>query len=237
MAKRFITTELFEDAWFMDLPSKFKLFWIYLLTKCDASGIWQVNWKIAQFYIGDNLEPAEVQRIFASRIVPIEKGKYWFIPKFVEFQYGTSLSRSNKATLNVIKSLEKYGLFDYLSKTQVIEGASKELPSSLNGAQDKDKDKDEEKEEDKAKQLWISTIGKNPNHIQLTDTIELIHKHDLKILKLSFCDWARRDKMQWNTFLINLDDAGRLKSWEEKQQSDKSLIKCKYVGEDEDKPY
>lgn len=151
MAKRFMTTELFEDAWFMDLPAKYKLFWIYLLTRCSNSGIWQVNWKLAQFYVGDNLEPVEVKRIFADRVKEFEDGKYWFIPKFIQFQYGERLSRTNPATMKVIKALEDYKLFDFLPKTKISEGASKHLQSSLQGAQDKEEDKEEEEDKDKAK--------------------------------------------------------------------------------------
>lgn len=141
MAKRFMTTELFEDAWFMDLPAKYKLFWIYLLTKCNNSGIWQVNWKLAQFYVGDNLEPVEVKRIFSDRIKEFEDGKYWFIPKFIHFQYGDKLSKSNPATRGVIKILEDYNLLEFVSKIKIHKGASKELQSTLQGVKDKDKDK------------------------------------------------------------------------------------------------
>ena len=144
-----MTTELFEDAWFMDLPAKYKLFWIYLLTKCNNSGIWQVNWKLAQFYVGDNLEPTEVKRVFADRVKEFEGGKYWFIPKFIQFQYGERLSKSNPATSGVIKSLEDFNLLEFIPKTKIYKGASKELPSPLQGAQDKDKDK--EKDKDKVK--------------------------------------------------------------------------------------
>lgn len=151
MAKRFMTTELFEDAWFMDLPAKYKLFWIYLLTRCTNAGIWQVNWKLAQFYVGDNLEPTEVKRIFNDRIKEFEEGKYWFIPKFIQFQYGDRLSKNNPATKKVIEELNKLKLFDFALKTKIYEGASKELQSTLQGAQDKDKYKYKEEDKDKVK--------------------------------------------------------------------------------------
>lgn len=52
MAKRFINTEIFSDTWFMDLPQKYKLFWMILITKCSHAGLWQVNFREASFYIG-----------------------------------------------------------------------------------------------------------------------------------------------------------------------------------------
>lgn len=146
MAKRFITTELFNDTWFMDLPNKYKLFWIYLITACDYFGVWEVNFKVATFYVGEALEPIEVERFLKDRIVKIRDGKYWFFPKFIEFQYGSELKTSNSTVKNVIKFLQKNELVKYLSNTVVFEAPSKELQSSLIGGKDKDKDKDMDKE-------------------------------------------------------------------------------------------
>lgn len=140
MAKRYYTTELFDDAWFMDLPSKYKLFWIYLLTKCNHSGIWQVNWKLAQFYCGDNLEPTEVQRMLKDRIIPLENNKYWFIPKFIEFQYGTKLNPDSSIHKGVIENIKKYNLFEFLNKIEVSERITKGLGNPLERIKDKDKD-------------------------------------------------------------------------------------------------
>ena len=63
MAKRFTDSEKWKDAWFMDLPSKYKLFWLYLLDECNHAGIWKVNFKISTFYIGEHLEYSEVKRL------------------------------------------------------------------------------------------------------------------------------------------------------------------------------
>lgn len=142
MAKRYYTTDLFDDAWFMDLPGKYKLFWIYLLTKCNHSGIWQVNWKIAQFYCGDNLEPTEVQRILKDRIVSIENNKYWFIPKFIEFQYGDRLNPDSTIHKGIIENIKKYNLFDFLDKIQISERVNKPFTKALESIKDKDIVKD-----------------------------------------------------------------------------------------------
>ncbi len=142
MAKRYYTTDLFDDAWFMDLPSKYKLFWIYLLTKCNHSGIWQVNWKLAQFYCGDNLEPTEVRRILKDRIVSIEDDKYWFIPKFIEFQYGDKLTPDSTIHRGIIENIKKYNLFDFLNKIQISERVDKPFAKPLQRVKDKYKDKD-----------------------------------------------------------------------------------------------
>ena len=145
MAKRFITTEMYKDTWFMDLSAKYKLLWLFLLTDCSHAGVWQVNYKVAEFYVGDHLEPIECERILKGRIVKFEEGKYWFIPKFIEFQYGTILSSTNKALVGVIDVLLKNDLLKHLPKVKVHQGATKELPSSLNGVKEKDKEKEFDK--------------------------------------------------------------------------------------------
>ena len=91
-----------------------------------------------------------------DRIIKIEGGKYWFIPKFIDFQYGRELRSSNTAVRSVIEVLKKYELLEYLSKTKIIEGATKELTSSLQAVKDKDKEKDKvkEKEEYPFDEFW-----------------------------------------------------------------------------------
>lgn len=133
MAKRFTDTEKWKDAWFMDLPSKYKLFWIYLLDECDNAGIWKVNFRVASFYIGEHLEVSEVKRILKDRIFFISE-EYWYITKFIKYQYKVDkeqLNPKNKAHLSVINKLKEHALF-------------KPLVSPYQGVQDKDKEKDKE---------------------------------------------------------------------------------------------
>jgi hypothetical protein len=93
MAKRFTDTNKWKDTWFQDLPNKYKLFWIYLLDECDAAGLWKPNMRLAQFQIGEPFEEVELRRVFADRIQITEEG-YWYIPKFVDFQYGQLSDKS-----------------------------------------------------------------------------------------------------------------------------------------------
>jgi hypothetical protein len=114
MAKRFTDSEKWNDAWFMDLPNKYKLFWLYLLDNCDHAGIWKVNFKVASFYIGEHLEHSEVKRILASRITPLND-EYWFIEKFIFYQYNVQkeeLKSNSKVQNSVLKILNKFGIFN-----------------------------------------------------------------------------------------------------------------------------
>jgi hypothetical protein len=150
MAKRFISNEIFEDSWFSDLPSKYKLFWVFLITKCNHTGIWEVNFRNANHYVGEHIEQNEAKRYLKERIVEIRDGRYWFIPKFVTFQYKENLSYKNNAHRQIIDNISKYDLLQYLPETIILD-TNKPLTSPSRGAQDKDKDKDKEmvKEKDK----------------------------------------------------------------------------------------
>lgn len=98
------------------------------MDNCNHAGIWQVNWPLVQFHLGDfRCDRAK----FGGRIIELRTDK-WFIPKFINFQYG-ALNPANRTHLSVMHLLEK-------------EGPSKDLISPLLGAKDKDKDKDKDKE-------------------------------------------------------------------------------------------
>jgi hypothetical protein len=185
MAKRFITTELFKDAWFMDLPNKYKLFWIFLITDCDHAGVWQVNYKTAAFYVGEHLEPGECERFLKDRIIKIVDGKYWFIPKFIDFQYGRELKYSNPAVRSVIEVLKKYQLIDYIPKTKIIEGATKELQSTLQGVKDKDKVKDKIKDENNTRftfETFWKLYDKNTGKDKCLKRWKTISDNDKKLI-------------------------------------------------------
>ena len=134
MAKRFTDNEKWKDAWFMDLPSKYKLFWLYILDDCDHSGVWKINFKVAQFMVGEHLEMSEVKRYLKDRIIEVDN-EYWFVIKFLKFQYPHGLKSNVKAQKSVINLLSKYKL---------IETVNKQLGNSYITVQDKDKDIDKD---------------------------------------------------------------------------------------------
>lgn len=131
MAKRLTATEKWDDPWFCEMSTAEKLFWIYLMDKCDHAGIWQVNWRLVKFHIP---EFEYRQETFKDRIIELSPSK-WFIPKFVGFQYLT-LNPENRAHQSVISRLQK-------------EGAYKGLASPKLGCKDMDKVKDKDKDKDK----------------------------------------------------------------------------------------
>lgn len=127
MSKRFTDSRKWDDGWFLGLNNKNKLTWLYFLDKCDHAGIYKHAFSLEKCCLGSGLRWEEISLIFGDRIYRISDDK-WFIPKFIEFQYG-ELNPANRVHLSVIDVLKK-------------EGAYKGLTSPMQGAKDKDKDKD-----------------------------------------------------------------------------------------------
>lgn len=143
MSKRFTDTEKYKKPFIRSLKGPYKLLWDYLYHDCDHSGIWIVDFDIAQIYLGSDMPVNEddALRYFnegEERVIPFSGSKKWFIPPFIDFQYG-SLNPDNRVHKSVINRLKKENLL----KTY------KGLVSPLEGCKDKDKYKDEDKDKDK----------------------------------------------------------------------------------------
>lgn len=138
MAKRFTDTEKWKKLWVQELPPEMKLLWIYLLDSCNHAGVWDKNLRLAEFQLGIKLdEDTILYQYFPNKIISLGNGNRWFIPKFIEFQYG-SLNPNNKAHNSVIQILKSYDLYD-----------GKGVVSPLQAPKDKDKVKVKDKVMDK----------------------------------------------------------------------------------------
>lgn len=130
--KRFTETNKWEDPWFRKLKPEMKLLWSWLLDSCDNAGVIDADIELASFQIGYSY-PMDTLSEFAHRVVKLPCGKF-FIPKFIEFQYG-NLSRECKAHNPIFISLEKHGLKGY--------------PKGIHTLQEKEKETDKETETEK----------------------------------------------------------------------------------------
>lgn len=133
--KRFSETTKWADPWFMDLPSKWKLLWLFLLDSCDSAGVWQPNIRLASVQIGEPFEASEAVRILSGRVGVLPSGK-WHILKFVEYQYG-ELSEACRPHQQVLSLIKTHGL----------ERVSKGYPKGIDTLQDKDKDQDKDQDQ------------------------------------------------------------------------------------------
>jgi hypothetical protein len=134
MPKRFIDTELFRKKFFRTLEAPYKLLFIYLFLDCNHAGIWIVDFDLVNFYLKD-IDEKKAYEYLGNKIYQIDNGEKWFIPSFIDFQYG-ELNSKNRAHNSVINILKKEKLWE----------DNKILTSPLEGVKDKDKDKDMDKD-------------------------------------------------------------------------------------------
>ncbi len=57
MSKRFVSTNKWKDAWYFTLSREAKQVIDYLRDNCDAAGVWDCNFHLAEFEIGFNKSP------------------------------------------------------------------------------------------------------------------------------------------------------------------------------------
>ena len=129
MAKRFTDTDKWKKDFIKGLSAEMKLIWFYITDECDISGVWQVEWDILKIRTGVDISQDFAMSVLGEKILAFDGGKKWFIPEFIDFQYG-ELKPSNRLHKAILDKLEMY--------------KNKGLTSPLQGAKDKDKDKDKE---------------------------------------------------------------------------------------------
>lgn len=135
VAKRFCSTELWEEDWFLSMPNEYRLFWFYMLAKCNHAGFFKVNLTSFKGLIDPNFTSTKALEYFNSGKdrVRIIKENLWFIEDFIVYQYGKTLNLNSKVHLSIVTELEKFDL-----KITSIRG----LINLKHGVKDKDKDKD-----------------------------------------------------------------------------------------------
>jgi len=182
MAKRFTDTNKYKKPFIRGLQGAYKIFWDYLYHECDHAGIWIVDFEIAQLYVGKDMpiKKEEALKYFNNeekRIIEIDNKQRWFIPSFIEFQYG-ELNEQNRAHNSVINILKKYNLYK----------KNKPHISPLQGGKDKDKDMDMVKDMEIDKEYfaiflnWLHYKRKRGESYKDKDSTFLAYK---KLLKLS----------------------------------------------------
>lgn len=110
MTKRFVDTELWQKEWFQTLSIKHKILLKYIFENCDCAGIWNMNFRLASFIIGEKVTLDDIKYINSTKKqFEIIDNNNIFVIDFIKFQYGV-LSYSCKPHLPVIKLLKKHGI-------------------------------------------------------------------------------------------------------------------------------
>ena len=108
MPKRYTDTDKWKKQWFRKLSPKMKLFWDYVTTSCDYCGIWDVDFEVAAFMVGQKYTQEEVMIAFEHKLMFIDEDKI-FIPSFINFQYGEKPGAS-KMHQSIKRKLDSLGL-------------------------------------------------------------------------------------------------------------------------------
>lgn len=127
--KRFTETEKWRDTWFRKLAPDSKLAFLYVVDNCDAAGVWDPDYDLANFMIGRAINWPGVLDDLGDRVSCLKNGK-WHLTRFVEFQYG-ELIEECRPHAKVLVLLKGHGI----PYTKV----SKRVSIPLRNVQDKER--------------------------------------------------------------------------------------------------
>ena len=159
MAKRFASTEIWDDPWFQDLDPKIKLVWKYLCDRCDEAGFWKVNWKQLEFQIGAKIKTEDVIKGINNSKERVKTGStYWFIIGFAEYQYGSFRTSKHAFHQRLVQKIDTLSntLSDRVSNTLQEKEEVKE--------KEEEEEKEQEKEEVKEKEGVLGIIPDELNN-------------------------------------------------------------------------
>lgn len=134
--KRFTATEKWNKPWFRKLPPKLKCFVQYFFDNCDCAGVWNTDFDLASYIIGEQITESEAIATLGDRIHVLPDGKWW-MKGFVTFQAG-ELNPRCRPHQAILATLKRHGLLT------LFEGYSKGIDTPQE--QDKEKDKEKDKE-------------------------------------------------------------------------------------------
>lgn len=139
MSKRFFDTNTWAKPWFRELSPEQKAAWFYMLTNCDAVGVWDADTKLAEFCIGAEVDWETLKASANGNIEVLDNGKWWLVD-FCRYQYG-KLSREAGSGVHksLVSLLLRHGLWERYAESGAESGADSKV-------KEKEKDKEEEKE-------------------------------------------------------------------------------------------
>ena len=178
-------TDKWKKRFLRELKPQHKLLWFYILDDCNHAGIWDVDIEVASIRVGEKLIYDMLPQEFLDKIVIFDNGDKWFIPDFIDFQYG-ELNPNSNVHKSVIALLDKYNLQGYLKGSEGVD----------NTLQDKDKDKDIVKVKAKVKRFVKPTIedifnycSERENDVDCRKFFDYYESNGWKVGKNPMKDW------------------------------------------------
>lgn len=142
MAKRFTDTDKWKDNWYLSLSNDNRLVWQWLLDNCEHSGVIKRGVVAINLNCRTSLTEEKLIEIMEGRL--IISGGYYFIPKFLKFQYSAGLNSDKPVIKSVRNRLNDLGV-ELLTSELYGNGyltIRKRLRNRCLTIKDKDKDKD-----------------------------------------------------------------------------------------------
>ena len=140
MAKRMTDTDKWKKRFVRELEPQHKLLWFYILDDCNHAGIWEVDIDVASIRVGIDLSYDNLPSLFGEKVISFDNGDKWFIPDFIEYQYG-ELNQNSNVHKSVINLLNKYNLEGYVKGSQRVESTLKDKDTDIVIVKDKSKAK------------------------------------------------------------------------------------------------
>ena len=185
MAKRMTDTDKWKKRFVRDLSPQHKLLWFYVLDDCNHAGIWEVDIEVASIRVGYELVYDMLPESFLDKIVIFDNGDKWFIPDFIDFQYG-ELNPNSNVHKSVISLLQRYNLEGYVKGLQT-------LPNTV---QDKDKVIVKDKVKAKAKRFVKPSLSdledyciERNNKVDVVKFFNYYESNGWKVGKNPMKDW------------------------------------------------
>ena len=133
--KRFTSTAKWRDCWFQRLRPATKLIFLYLVDTCDAAGVWEPNFAVAEAEMGfagagvnigwhevfkELNQPAEypwpgdrqgreIRPAVPVQRVMLTQTRQWWVRDFCQFQYG-KLRENQPGHVPALRSLARHDL-------------------------------------------------------------------------------------------------------------------------------
>ncbi len=101
MAKRFTDKNKWTDEWYLSLSNDDRIVWEYILDTCTIAGRLKKNFKLLNFCCNVDYEEKQLLKVFDSRL--LDKGGFYFIPKYLKFQYAKGLNSQKPAIVSVLR--------------------------------------------------------------------------------------------------------------------------------------
>lgn len=114
MGKRFTDTEKWKDEWYLSLDNDTRIVWQYILDNCTNAGRFKKNFKLLNFCCNVKHDEESFVKIFNGRT--IDCGSFYFIPKFLQYQYPKGLNSYKPAILSIKDEVFQYNLIGMINE-------------------------------------------------------------------------------------------------------------------------